>query len=142
MDRTASPTRPVTARLLAVCAMVFALFLMHGMPTAAAGGCHAAMAARTPMPQSPPPVKVSHAGTQAAGHFADASHMTAAGLNGTLCVATPAHQRPSAPVGAAAVVGFAGCEPPGRRFAAGGTRWRGPPGGGRGVLLRVCVART
>jgi hypothetical protein len=143
MDRTETASRPLTARLLAVCVVVFGLFLMHGSPTAAADGCHGAVTGSMPMAQSAPAAMGSHEEAPATGHFADTSHMTSVGMEGTLCVSTPAHQTPPLPtVGALAVVVFVGCEPLGRRLAADVTRWRGPPRDGRGVLLRVCVART
>ncbi|MGF6944161.1 hypothetical protein BKA18_004014 [Streptomyces auratus] len=146
MDRTGTSSRLLTARLLAVCVVVFGLFLMHGSPTAAADGCHGAMTGSMPMAHAVPAAVGPHAehpATGHPGHLADASPMTSAGMDGTLCVSTPAQQSlPLPAVGALAIVVFAGWEPLGRRLAAAVTRWRGPPREGRGVLLHVCVART
>ncbi|WP_157878487.1 hypothetical protein [Streptomyces chattanoogensis] len=146
MHRTATSSRPLTARLLAVCAVVAGLFLMHGSPAAAAGGCHGTTAGSPPMTQAPAAMSV-HADAPSAGHFAGSPHaapyLGPAGTDGTLCVSTPAHPSPVPPAaGALAVVACAAWEPLGRRLAAVVTRWRGPPGEGRGVLLRVGVART
>jgi hypothetical protein len=144
MDRTATSRRPLTARLLAVCALVVGLFLMHGMPMAAADGCHGMTATSMSMPQTAPAAMASHAPGSATGHLAeDVPHVSSVGMDGTLCVSTPAHEPLSvAAVGALALVVFAAWTPHGRRSVTGGMRWRGPPGGGRGMLLRVCVART
>jgi hypothetical protein len=88
-------------------------------------------------------------GTRAA-HAPSTVHRTAvaraggdAGTGGMSCVATPGRGGPhlAAPVlPAVGVPVLAG--PPGRSpLPVGGGR-RGPPGGGRDLLLRVCVART
>ncbi|MFG2146355.1 hypothetical protein ACGFRG_19425 [Streptomyces sp. NPDC048696] len=138
------------ARLLAVCVVLFGLFLMHGAPASAAEGCHGSMTAHAPMAAHTP---------MAAGH--DASPMThaspmdgqgpsaraaeGAGMSGALCVSTPAQQRISlgAP-GLAAVVAVTVLTAwaLARLRAEGGSRRRGPPVGGRDHLLRVCIART
>ncbi|MER6924743.1 hypothetical protein ABT314_38445, partial [Streptomyces spiralis] len=41
------------ARLLAVCAVLFGLFLMHGAPATAAEGCHGAMSDTAALPLPP-----------------------------------------------------------------------------------------
>ncbi|MFD8544218.1 hypothetical protein [Streptomyces sp. NPDC059649] len=143
MDRTGTSSRPLAARLLAVCAVVLGLFLMHGSPAAAADGCHGAMAGAMPMTQAAPAAMGSPATAPSAGHFAAAPHLTPVGMDGTLCVSTRAQSSPPLPaVGVPAVMVVTAWEPLGRRLAAAVARWRGPPEGGRGVLLRVCVART
>ncbi|MGV9625726.1 hypothetical protein ACWDTB_03960, partial [Streptomyces sp. NPDC003487] len=50
------------ARLLAVCAVLFGLFLMHGAPATAAEGCHGAMS--------------TMAASMTGGHDAAAPHAT------------------------------------------------------------------
>ncbi|NIY62550.1 hypothetical protein [Streptomyces malaysiensis] len=140
------------ARLLAVCAVLLGLFLMHGAPATAASGCHGTMPASAP---------VEHAGQTAGGHHGDSHHgdtaMVAAGSvaphaapqevsaeHGAQCVATPTRDRLLLPVWAlvaVAVVAFSVEWPTGRDRAAGEAGRRGPPGGGRELLLRVCVAR-
>lgn len=134
------------ARLLAVCAVLFGLFLMHGSPASAAEGCHGSMPAPSPMP---------------AGH--DASTMTTThapprhqpgpalrapapgGMRGALCVATPAHER--IPLSAPSLLAVAAVTVPAawttaRLRVLGGSGRRGPPAGGRDHLLQACIART
>ncbi|MET9359568.1 hypothetical protein ABZX93_01455 [Streptomyces sp. NPDC006632] len=64
---------------------------------------------------------------------------------GELCVSTPARERlPLAATGLLALLGLVVLvvrELAGPRSALGSAR-RGPPLGGRGLLLQVCVART
>lgn len=139
--------RRAVARLLAVCAVLLGLFLMHGAPATAASGCHGAMPVSAP---------VEHAGQTADGHHGDTAMAAAGSLapqvapqgvsagHGAQCVATPTRDRLLLPVWAlvvVAVVVFSVGVPAGRRWAAGETGWRGPPSGGRELLLRVCVAR-
>ncbi|MFD5583629.1 hypothetical protein ACFWII_07475 [Streptomyces sp. NPDC127063] len=136
------------ARLLAVCAVLFGLFLMHGAPATAAEGCHGAMS--------------TMAASMTGGHDAAAPHAThapgahgagpavraadASGMAGALCVSTPAHERTHLPapglLGLAGAAVFAPWVLGRLRAAAGGTGRRGPPGGGRDLLLQVCTART
>ncbi|MFF2507712.1 hypothetical protein ACFVTY_30700 [Streptomyces sp. NPDC058067] len=132
------------AQLLAVCTVLFGLFLMHGAPTAAAGGCHGAMPTTTASPMAE-----SHdaAVTTMAAHapIPAARVMDSAGMPGVLCVSTPAHERTPLPApGLLGVVGIAvlALATPARRAAVGGTGRRAPPGSGRELLLKVCVART
>jgi len=98
------------------------------------GGHHAAM---TSSAWAPPVVHASGLLVRSA----DAS-----GMPGTLCVSTPAHDRTPLPApGLLALAGVAALVLWGLarlRAAAGGAGWRGPPAGGRDLLLQVCVART
>lgn len=139
------------ARLMAVCTVLFGLFLMHGAPATAANGCHDAV-----------PMSTSMSGEHAAAHGGGASAAAMApmaekrsthagspivfGEHGAQCVATPVRDRLSLPspwlLAVTAVVSLCAWAPAGRRVAAGGAVRRGPPGGGRTVLLRVGVART
>ncbi|MFI6564302.1 hypothetical protein [Streptomyces sp. NPDC050534] len=179
---SARTDRRGTSRLLAVCAVLFGLFLMHGTPATAAEGCHGAMptAAHPPMTAiagSPMTAVADSAMTVAADarmtvaadvpmtggrHAAMTSsawappvvHASgflvrsadASGMPGTLCVSTPAHDRTPLPApGLLALAGVAALVLWGLarlRAAAGGAGWRGPPAGGRDLLLQVCVART
>ncbi|MEV0494376.1 hypothetical protein [Streptomyces atratus] len=134
------------ARLVAVCAVLLGLFLMHGAPATAAEGCHGAM------PSVTVPVQHGHAAsttTSAApptpAQSAPAAHAgDGSGTHGVQCVFTPAHERNPLPTGGlyAAVAVPAAWFPAGLRAATGWTRRRGPPAGGRDLLIQVCVART
>ncbi|GAA1709314.1 hypothetical protein [Streptomyces yatensis] len=142
--------RRAVARLLAVCAVLFGLFLMHGAPATAASGCHDAMPVST---------SVEHVGQADSGRHgvtsmspAATSHapphavpQTGSGGHGAQCVATPARERLLlAPVWALAAVAVAVSSLEvlaGRGLAAREAGRRGPPGGGRELLLRVCIAR-
>ncbi|MCQ4081707.1 hypothetical protein NGB36_14090 [Streptomyces sp. RB6PN25] len=143
-DRTRADRRPQAARLLAVCAVLVGLFLMHGAPSGAAGGCHGSMPVATmPMANMAHMAPVAHLSHAVAVHDEQAPRLSPAGVHGGSCVSTPAHD--PVPVGAAglsAVVTAAGWAVFGRRPGSGGVRWRGPPMGGRSLLSRVCVART
>ncbi|MGW7261612.1 hypothetical protein [Streptomyces sp. NPDC054834] len=134
------------ARLLAVCAVLFGLFLMHGSPASAAEGCHGAMPAPAPMPvgHDASPMVTAHA---PARHHPGPALQAAgtAGMPGTLCVATPAHERTllSAPgLLAVAAVTVVAAWTPARLRALGGSGLRGPPASGRDHLLQACIART
>ncbi|MDD1061023.1 hypothetical protein NMG29_22850 [Streptomyces cocklensis] len=132
-------------RLLAACAVLFGLFLMHGTPASAAQGCHGAMPAISAM--SAPMADAPHLPVTAAP-MADAAHSPATaghrtadapGMPGAVCVATPAHERLHLPAPALLAVALialgAWAAPPARR--------RGPPpASGRPLLLQVCIART
>ncbi len=146
MDRTGTPSRPSVARLMAVCVVLVGLFLMHGSPASAAGGCHGAMAGAMPGAHGAhgaPAASGSHAEALPTGHRTDSSPLASSGPTGTLCVSTPAQQSlPLPALGALAAGGLGVWDSLGRRLTAAVTRWRGPPRGGRGVLLRVCVTRT
>ncbi|WP_333772721.1 DUF6153 family protein [Streptomyces sp. IBSBF 3136] len=144
--RGSTPARqPGITRLWAVCALLFGLFLMHGAPATAAGGCHGAMGMAVTadvshtvpaMSERTTPPRPDAARPQAAGP--GASH------SGTLCVAVPAPGGipvPLAPL--VGVIALAALAARGLRWAwdPDGTRRRGPPSGRR-LLLQVCVART
>lgn len=140
------PSERGSARLIAVCAVLLGLFLMHGAPATAAEGCHGAMPsvtvpmhdghAASTMTSPAPPTTAQSAQASRAG---DGS-----GMHGVQCVSTPAHERNPLPAaglyaaGALLVAWF----PAGLRAATGWTRRRGPPAGGRDLLIQVCVART
>jgi hypothetical protein len=134
------------ARLLVPCLLVFGLFLMHGAPASAAGGCHGSAGA-------PPRMSAGHHGASPAGtaavtafhHPRPAGDAGASAVPGRSCVATPAHERVPLPAPAllavtAVAVLLSAAGPSRPRRAAG--RRRGPPTGGRQHLLQVCVART
>ncbi|MFE8944443.1 hypothetical protein [Streptomyces sp. NPDC007856] len=198
-------------------AVLLGLFLMHGGPAAAAGGCHGAMqttdtavmgsastptAAHTHPMHSAPATQAAHpadhvaaAGDKAtaptdkmhsapatqAAHPAD--HVKAAGdkataptdemrsaparqaargsgrpattaakaatprvdeaMRGALCLATtPRSGIPAPALAAAALVFPAAALLPCARPGSDGTRRRGPPAGGRRLLLQACIART
>lgn len=140
--------RRATARLLAVCAVLLGLFLMHGTPATAAGGCHGAM------PTMPSPVPVGHSAAamttahvpagQQPGPAVQAANATA--MPGALCVSTPARERIPLPVPGLLAVAALAVLTAGTsarlREVGGRTRRRGPPDGGRDLLLKVCIART
>ncbi|WP_307811564.1 hypothetical protein [Streptomyces fildesensis] len=142
-----APRRGI-ARLLALCAVLFGLFLMHGAPATAAEGCHGAMSATAPMPEghgvtaagSAPSPAMPHAGAQNAQHASGASQR-----GGAMCVSTPARDRtplPSSGLVAAFVV-LAASILASRPLILGRIGRRGPPlPGGRNLLLQVCIART
>jgi hypothetical protein len=153
------------ARALALWTLLLGLLLMHGSPAAAASGCHgapslAAPAAATAVPAAMPMDRTAPAGphTTTALH-APAGPRTAprTGLpagsqaelraggqvqEGGSCAATPVRAggaEGAPPAGAVAAV--AAPAVPVVAAAADGTGRRGPPGGGRELLLRVSVAR-
>ncbi|MEV8524090.1 hypothetical protein AB0451_08010 [Streptomyces sp. NPDC052000] len=134
------------ARLLAVCAVLFGLFLMHGSPASAAEGCHGSMPASAPMPAGHAASPMTTAHTPATHHPGPALQATAgaAGMPGALCVATPAHER--IPLPAPCLLAVAAAVPvawtPARLRALGGRGLRGPPASGRDHLLQACIART
>ncbi|AOR37195.1 hypothetical protein BFF78_19765 [Streptomyces fodineus] len=145
-------------------AVLLGLFLMHGGPAAAAGGCHGGMPDTTAMrsgsgsaPASGHAVMAAHPAERSlAAHSmaaAPADRPLAVGakavprahdaMPGALCLAvTPRSEIPSAPAAAAGLVVPVALVLPWARRASGGTRRRGPPGGGRELLLQVCIART
>lgn len=131
-------------RLLAVCAVLLGLFLMHGTPAAAAEGCHSAMSHVAPTADGH--AAMSPAAEAAAGHGAAIKASPMPGTGGASCVSTPAHERiplPAPGLLAVAVLGALMAGLPARLRAAGcGAGWRGPPDGGRDLLNRVCIART
>ncbi|MFJ7948763.1 hypothetical protein ACIQ6K_34805 [Streptomyces sp. NPDC096354] len=137
------------ARLLAVCAVLLGLFFMHGAPATAAEGCHGTMTASAASLMTG-----GHDATMTTTVHAPASHgpgstvraTDASGMPGTLCVSTPAHER--IPLPAPGMLAVAGAAVLALRTvlrlraAFGGTGRRGPPEGGRDLLLKVCTART
>jgi hypothetical protein len=131
-----------------VCALLLGLFWMHGAPSAAEG-CHGATAAAT--------LPISHhhplaAAAMTSPHPPDAgpeiSRRTTAGalvrVDGDTCVSTPALRGVELPAVLLLAVLIPGLYGPGAARAGrrGRARRRGPPGCGRELLLRVCVART
>lgn len=130
---------------LALWTLLLGLLLMHGSPSAAAEGCHGAAygprpAAAMPMPVPMPPRAA--AGARAAAEPAPVAHPSTAGAAhaGGTCTATPARGRvvPAAPGTVASPPVPAPAVAPGH---ATGPERRGPPGGGRELLLKVAVAR-
>ncbi|WP_406404989.1 hypothetical protein [Streptomyces sp. NBC_01643] len=151
MAGTGQERRRDIARLLALCAVLLGLFLMHGAPATAAEGCHGAMSA-APMPAGHDTAVMTSAArtfvtpvsspvmTQArAQQVSGASEM-----DGAMCVSTPARDRIPLPTGGLlAVAVLAATFLAGRPLALGRTGRRGPPPpGGRSLLLTVCIART
>ncbi|MGW1546243.1 hypothetical protein [Streptomyces sp. NPDC002346] len=140
------PSERGSARLIAVCAVLLGLFLMHGAPATAAEGCHGAMPSVTvPMHDGhAAPTMASTAPSTTAQSAQAARAGDGSAMHGVQCVSTPAHERNPLPTaglyaaGALPVAWF----PAGLRAATGWTRRRGPPAGGRDLLIQVCVART
>ncbi|MFJ8023612.1 hypothetical protein [Streptomyces sp. NPDC096311] len=134
------------ARLLAVCAVLFGLFLMHGSPASAAEGCHGSMPAPAPMPTGHDASPMTTAHAPATHHPGPALQAAgAAGMPGALCMATPAHERiplPAPGLLSMAAVTVPAASTPVRLRALGGSGLRGPPAGGRDHLLKACIART
>ncbi|MFE5179318.1 hypothetical protein [Streptomyces sp. NPDC056634] len=132
------------ARLLALCAVLLGLFLMHGSPASAAEGCHGAMSAPTAL--SAKHAGAAMASTPLAGMTHAAAQQTSAmsSMDGAMCLSTPARDFTTLPVaGLMAVVAVAVLPVVGRPVALGSTGRRGPPTpGGRSLLLQVCIART
>ncbi|MER6071826.1 hypothetical protein ABT187_23845 [Streptomyces sp. NPDC001817] len=145
-----------SVRACVLVAVLLGLFLMHGGPAAAAGGCHGAMpdmetavSRSAPMAAHPDTMRPAPATTAAhpAGHPAPASATATAradeAMQGALCLATtPRSQIPPPPLVASALVFPAAIVLPRARPGHDGTRRRGPPADGRHLLLQVCVART
>ncbi|MFD5425325.1 hypothetical protein [Streptomyces sp. NPDC127084] len=145
----ASSTRnssPAAARLLAVCALLTGLFLMHGSP-AAAEGCHgdAASAASPASTAVAPDHSMSTSAAPLAGD--STSRAVRADMpspaHHAVCVSTPAHGPVLLPALAVfALVGTAAMWVlTGRTTGLSAARRRAPPGG-RPLLLQVCIART
>nr|BFD87094.1 hypothetical protein StreXyl84_64950 [Streptomyces sp. Xyl84] len=135
------------ARLVAVCALLFGLFLMHGAPATAAEGCHGAMPSTTaPMPDGRTASARAPAQMQTAVHSAPAFQTAnSTGMHGELCLSTPAQERNPLPAPALLAVAaalVAGWSLEAWRAGVSRVRRRGPPAGGRDLLTRVCIART
>ncbi|MFC9325856.1 hypothetical protein [Kitasatospora sp. NPDC057015] len=147
------------AHLLLLCAVLAGLFLMHGAPTSA-GGCHDAVVAATlphPMPGAARPGLRPEDGRheqprhEAARHTAGAAELSsrAPGTPGphgrdTRCLATKSRDGVPLPAPAPVTSGAPRALP---TALATGPRplahcRRAPPGTGRRILLRICVART
>ncbi|MEU0832638.1 hypothetical protein [Streptomyces sp. NPDC005969] len=140
------PSERGSARLIAVCAVLLGLFLMHGAPATAAEGCHGAMPAVTvPTHGGHAAPTMTSAALPATAQSAQAARAgDGSQMHGVQCVSTPAHKRNPLPTTGlyAAVALPAAWLPAGLPAAAGWTRRRGPPAGGRDLLIQVCVART
>ena len=137
--------------MLAVLAVLVGMFLMHGAPTSATGDCHGAMSVTVPAAQptaTQPMAAAPVAGGTLAGRAVLVQRESATGMGAMsgLCLSTGTRDHldasPASLVALTAVVLFAavlgaGVLRPGTR-----ARRRGPPGSGRQILLRVCIART
>ncbi|NUQ96450.1 MAG: hypothetical protein HOY79_07745 [Streptomyces sp.] len=122
-------------------AVLFGLFLMHGGP-AAAGGCHGAMADTT-VTQPAPATMAAHSADHSRTAGDKATTRADETMRGALCLATtPRSAIPLPPLAVIALVVLAAVLLPWARRAYDGTRRRGPPAGGRELLLQVCIART
>ncbi|MER6031381.1 DUF6153 family protein [Streptomyces sp. NPDC001851] len=123
-------------------AVLLGLFLMHGGPAAAAGGCHGAMPEMAVMQAVPASMSAhTHDHAKAAGEKAT-THADGT-MRGALCLATtPRSEIPPPPPFAVAFVLPAALLLPWARRTYGDTRRRGPPVGGRPLLLQVCIALT
>jgi len=142
--------RPGMLRLLAVCALLFGLFAMHGLPASAADGCHTETSAAAAMPAMGGGMAVPaadtaavHSGTVSAGAQL---HAGSQATTGSLCVTALGRDRIALPVLAllavAALWTTAGPVLRGSVAAFLARRRRGPPIAGRSLLNRVCVSRT
>ncbi|MFC1415892.1 hypothetical protein [Streptacidiphilus cavernicola] len=143
--------RTGAARMLAVLAVLVGMFLMHGAPTSATGDCHDAASATLPAVQpmsvqpmaATPVLSKSVAGSTVLVPRASASGMGA--MNG-LCLSTGTRDHldvsPASLVALALVVVFAALLEAGVLGPFMRARRGGPPGAGRQILLRVCIART
>jgi hypothetical protein len=138
------------ARLLAVLAVLFGLFLMHGNPAMAMGGCPGALSASADRP-APMGRQVSAVALASSGHSGEHAKSLPStvgdpmsGMGGALCVSTPPQDGPVLPhLKLAAlflilVTALVLC----RLTGPAGVRRRGPPEHGRDLLQLVCVART
>lgn len=138
------------ARLLALCAVLLGLFLMHGAPATAAEGCHGAMSTTAGMHEDPTAAAMISQGSGAVQSAAVTAHPAAqhtsgsAGMAGTTCVSTPARDTTplTAPGLLAVVAVLAALFLAGHTLALGRRRRGPPPSGGRSLLLQMCIART
>ncbi|MFE9637134.1 hypothetical protein [Streptomyces sp. NPDC006463] len=142
------------ARLIAVCAALLGLFLMHGAPASAAGDCHdvvtASMAtapgghaasAASAAPAAAAPVVLHHPMAAPNEHTVAETGPEA---HGTSCVSTAPRDQLPLPAGALALalaITLLAAWSLRTGWALGRTGRRGPPGGRR-LLLNVCIART
>jgi hypothetical protein len=136
------------ARLLALCAVLLGLFLMHGAPASAADGCHGAVPTTATAHQGHNAAAMTTAATAAMVHPVDPQIQATDGAamgHGAQCVSTPARDRlplPAAGLVALAVAALTALSWADRPWSLARTGRRGPPAGGRGLLLQVCIART
>ena len=123
-------------------AVLLGLFLMHGGPAAADGGCHGGMA-NTAVTQTVPDTMAAHSAEHSRTADDKATTRADETMRGALCLATPPRSAiPLPPLAVAALVLPAAVLSPRAPRAYMGTRRRGPPTGGRELLLQACVART
>lgn len=124
-------------------AVLLGLFLMHGGPAAADGGCHGAMAdtaAMQPAPAATAAQPAAHSRTAAEDKATPRADET---MRGALCLAIPPRSAiPLPPLATVALLLPATVLLPRAWRADTGTRRRGPPTGGRELLLQACIART
>ncbi|MFJ8311729.1 MULTISPECIES: hypothetical protein [unclassified Streptomyces] len=137
------------ARLLTLCAVLFGLFLMHGAPAGAASGCHGPGSATAVTPHGHGSAAMTPMVHVARTHPGSVQARTVDGAalhDGAVCVSTPARDRLPLPAPAlaalAALAGLTTLVWAARLRSPAGTGRRGPPTGGRGLLLQVCIART
>ncbi|MGW3116964.1 hypothetical protein ACWDBW_07410 [Streptomyces sp. NPDC001107] len=126
-------------------AVLLGLFLMHGGPAAADGGCHGSMADTkvTAVTRPVPDTMASHPADHSRTTADKATTRADETMRGALCLATsPRSAIPLPPLATAAVVLPAAALLPRTPRAYAGTRRRGPPIGGRELLLQACIART
>ncbi len=157
-----TPTGRTATRWAVLCALLLGLFLMHGSP-ASATGCHPAQpprmvgmvntAATAGMTSAAEMARAAGtAGTARttahAAHRPGARHPAVStslphGSSASACVSTPARDRLSLPAPGSALAAapprLPSAGPPCSGAERGG---RAPPGGGRELLLLVCVARS
>ncbi|SEN46054.1 hypothetical protein [Actinacidiphila rubida] len=124
---------------LALWALLLGLFLMHGSPSAAAEGCHGAAYSPRPAAAMAMPAHAAPGPHAAVRPVSPAASAGPAHSGGT-CTATPARGR-TAPAAAGTAAGPPVPAPAAAPGPAPGPERRGPPGGGRELLLRVSVAR-
>jgi hypothetical protein len=138
------PRGPGIARVTALCAVLFGLFLMHGAPATAADGCHGQMRATLPVHDSRASTMASAHAVSAHPDAVEAKPAQDMGTHGALCVAIPAQKQitlPLAPLVAVIALAVLAVWALRRAWSPGGTGRRGPPGG-RDLLLQVCIARA
>ncbi|GAA1086645.1 hypothetical protein [Kitasatospora arboriphila] len=130
--------RTTGARTAVLCALLLGLFLMHGSPASAADGCHTDRRTGVPAVAAHPHGSAVRA---AGGPAVRAPQPYGTGGH---CVSTQARGGAPLPApGPAPLCGdgaAAGPDGPGAAPTA-GESGRAPPDGGRGLLLKVCVAR-
>ncbi|WP_343235006.1 hypothetical protein [Streptomyces sp. SID10853] len=143
----------VMARPAVVCALLFGLFLMHGAPASAAGGCHGVSAAASAAAVMPGGHGHSAMTPEAGADRPVTAHSGSAfragpesEMRGAVCVSTPARDHtllePAGLGGASGIALLAAGALSGRPLLPGRTGRRGPPRSGRSLLLQVCIARA